>query len=215
MNKNKKMYSALAMTAAVALMAGAFAWLTQEADVTNRFATPYEGSFDAQIVETVFDEEAGEDVTNYYDDTENEWNLVVPDQFKPGDSIKKEVSFENTGTYDQLVRIQFNPELAEGLSLEGTEALEEHWTYIVEGEGEAAVAYYYYNHVLEAGASTENILDAIRFNPEFVGPEVELDANIYIKLETVQLSDDNAAVEAIFGRAPVEIDNLDVTWLLQ
>ena len=109
MNKNKKMYSALVMTAAVALMAGTFAWLTQEADVTNRFATPYEGRFGAQIVETVFDEDAEDDVTKVYDDTENVWDLVVPDQFKPGDSIKKEVHFENTGTYDQLVRIHFNP----------------------------------------------------------------------------------------------------------
>ena len=191
MNKNKKMYSALAMTAAVALMAGAFAWLTQEADVTNRFATPYEGSFDAQIVETVFDEEAGEDVTNVYDDTENVWELVVPDQFKPGDSIKKEVHFENIGTYDQLVRIRFNPELTDGLSLVGNGALDEQWTRIVEteivgdGEAEVAVEYYYYNFILEAGEDTDMILEAIKFDEDFVGPNVNLDANIFIKLETV------------------------------
>ena len=213
MNKNKKMYSALAMTAAVALMAGAFAWLTQEADVTNRFATPYEGRFDAQIVETVFDEESGDDVTNVYDDTENVWELVVPDQFKPGDSIKKEVHFENTGTYDQLVRIQFNPDLAEGLSLVGTGALGEQWTYIVEGEGDEAVGYYYYNFILEDGEDTDMILEAIKFDEDFVGPNVNLDANIFIKLETVQLSDDNIAAQEVFGRAPIDINGLNVSWI--
>ncbi|WP_426349095.1 hypothetical protein ACPWSR_15320 [Alloiococcus sp. CFN-8] len=213
MNKNKKMYSALAMTAAVALMTGAFAWLTQEADVTNRFATPYEGRFDAQIVETVFDEEENDDVTQYYNDTENVWELVVPDQFKPGDSIKKEVRFENTGTYDQLVRIQFNPDLAEGLSLVGTGALDEQWTYIVEGEGDEGVGYYYYNFILEDGEDTDMILEAIKFEEDFVGPNVNLDASIFIKLETVQLSDDNVAAQEVFGRAPLDINGLNVSWI--
>lgn len=192
MNKNKKMYSALVMTAAVALMAGTFAWLTQEADVTNKFATPFEGSYGSQIVETVFDEESGEDKTFKYTDPDNEWDLVVPDQFKPGDSIKKEVYFENTGTYDQLVRIQFNPQLSEGLLLVGNEALGEHW---VDGQD----GYYYYKHVLVAGAKTEVILESIKFNEEYVGSEVDMDATIYIGLETVQLSDGNIAAINEFG----------------
>ena len=205
MNRNKKMYSALVMTAAVALMAGTFAWLTQEAEVTNKFATPYEGSYGSQIVETVVDPE-GEELTNEYTDLENEWDLVVPDQFKPGDSIKKEVYFENTGTYDQLIRIRFSPELSEGLSLVGTDALNDHW---VDGED----GYYYYKHVLEAGASTENILESIKFNEDFVGPSVNLNANIYIKLETVQLSNDNVAAISEFGVASVVVNGTgEVQW---
>ncbi len=199
MNKNKKTYIALGMTGAITLLAGSFAWLTQDADVTNHFSTGEGKTYEAAIVETVEGDEEERVITN----ADNHVEITVPEDFKPGDEVKKEVSFRNTGDFDQLIRIKLTNESSEEIINMWTSALENEWQY------NEADGYYYYKSILNAGEETSKILEKVLFDTEYNNGVVNPHYSLKIELNTVQVTVEAAVSE--FGAEP-SISGDAVTW---
>lgn len=81
-NKKKKWLVTAAALAAVAAMAGTFAWFTSTDNVKNEFEGGIAGN-DIEIVET----------------------FTKPDTWEPGQEVNKDVAIMNTGNYDSLIRV--------------------------------------------------------------------------------------------------------------
>ena len=80
-NNKKKLLAASGGLAALALLAGTFAWFTSEDQKTNHFEGKISGN-DVEIVE-VFD----------------------PKPWEPGEEINKDVTILNSGEYDSFIRV--------------------------------------------------------------------------------------------------------------
>lgn len=88
-NNNKKKWIAAATTlAAIAAMAGTFAWFTSETSANNHFEGEITGN-DVEIIET----------------------FNPPTDWKPGGEVNKDVAVQNTGNFDQMIRVSFKETL--------------------------------------------------------------------------------------------------------
>lgn len=85
-NKNKKKWVVAATTlAAMAALAGTFAWFTSQDSAKNHFEGSIAGS-DVEVVET----------------------FTPPTDWKPGQKVNKDVAILNSGDYDSMIRVSFN-----------------------------------------------------------------------------------------------------------
>ena len=98
MTKKKVFVSALAICLIAIISMGTLAWFSAQDEVTNKFMiadsdddTPDE-IFSVDVWENTPDGEKDQDGYEYTD-------------ILPGDTLKKEARFENTGHYDQYVRV--------------------------------------------------------------------------------------------------------------
>lgn len=113
LNKKKVVAISLAVSLIALLSMGTLAWFNASDEVTNKFqvATSDEGAPDFAIdVKENKTDDAGknfvdEDGDGQYDltDTGNVYTYVVPD-----DQIKKNPTIQNTGDYDQWVRVNIS-----------------------------------------------------------------------------------------------------------
>lgn len=81
-DKKKKWLVSAAALAAVAAMVGTFAWFTSTDTAKNEFEGGIAGN-DVEIVET----------------------FTKPDKWEPGQKVNKDVTVQNTGNYDSLIRV--------------------------------------------------------------------------------------------------------------
>ena len=88
--RNKKKWAVAATTlAAIAALAGTFAWFQSQDNATNHFEGDAAGNGDVEIVET----------------------FTPPTDWKPGEEINKDVAILNSGKYESMVRISFKETL--------------------------------------------------------------------------------------------------------
>lgn len=98
MNKKKVFVAALAICLIAILSVGTLAWFTATDDIANKFYiassedTDPDDIFSIDVWENSPDEDGDQDGHEYKD-------------VLPGDLLKKEVNVENTGYYDQYVRV--------------------------------------------------------------------------------------------------------------
>lgn len=84
--KNKKKWIAAATTfAAMAALAGTFAWFTSQDSAKNHFEGNIAGN-DVEVVET----------------------FTPPTDWKPGQEVNKDVAVLNSGDYDSMIRVSFS-----------------------------------------------------------------------------------------------------------
>ena len=98
MTKKKLFVAALAICLVAILSMGTLAWFSAQDEVTNKF---YIASSDDTDPEDIFSIDVKENTPDGDDDQDGyEYKDVLP-----GDVLKKEVIVENTGYYDQYVRV--------------------------------------------------------------------------------------------------------------
>lgn len=98
MTKKKVFVSALAICLIAIISMGTLAWFSAQDDVTNNF---YVGSSDDTNPNDIFSVKVWENTPDGDKDQDGyEYKDILP-----GDVLKKEVSVENTGYYDQYVRV--------------------------------------------------------------------------------------------------------------
>ena len=98
MNKKKLFSLALTVIMIAILSFGTLAWFSDSDDVTNNF---YIASSDDTDPDDIFSVDVWENTPDGDKDQDGyEYKDVLP-----GDVLKKEVSVENTGYYDQYVRV--------------------------------------------------------------------------------------------------------------
>ncbi len=128
-----------------------------------------------------------------------------PDKTVTPNTSKTKVAFKNTGSDSAFVRVAYaeNWETSTAL-LEGNQHAEKLWTsewrsqWVDGGDG-----WYYYRKVLPAGATTDKILNAVKFDADV--PAASYKLNFIV--ETVQVSDEQAvnadATQKLFGKSSV------------
>ncbi len=201
MKKNRKSIATLAMIGAVAMLAGSFAWLTHDADVTNLFSTS-EKKYEAAIVEKV----EGADTESVIKTTNTESvNITLPKQFQPGDAVMKEVAFRNTGNFDELIRIKLTKSGSDAFVCGYTDFLGSEWTKKADG-------YYYYNYVLAPEETTHKILEEVKFDSSYSETTFNLDFSLKVELETVQANSVAAKAEFGLSAEPTIAEDGSVTW---
>lgn len=158
-----------------------------------------------------------------------------------GQKKQKEVSFKNEGTADAFIRVAYAEQWEQGKELlssqdaDGRDLVDKFngekfnnsmaemfskdlWTLGSDG-------WYYYNHVLEAGTSTDTLLTAVDFS-DFEGKNgiiadeslqkyQNADYELHFQVEAVQASDDydlnKTAVTTVFGNE-VGLGTQPVDW---
>ncbi|MGM9974042.1 MAG: hypothetical protein ACI33K_08385 [Clostridiaceae bacterium] len=225
---------AVVMAAAVAALAGSYAWLTAEADVTNLFTTG-DKNYDGVILERVNNEV---DFTVYRKSNSENPNVVLVDNaFKPGDTNKKEVKFKNTGDYDSMLRIKLTPEVEQWFAQEekfkpihnsldkvpaGNDGpiIIENWngpSFSYKGEGDnwkynEQDGYYYYKHIFNVAEETPLILKSISFSGQAGNEHQKINYSLLIEMETVQMSEGNQSISAFSGVDSVVITGDNINW---
>lgn len=99
LNKKKVFALALAVCLIATLSMGSLAWFTDGDDITNDFLIA--GSDDTQDPDKVFSVQVWENTPESIKDGDGfDYENILP-----GDELKKEVRVENTGSYDQYIRV--------------------------------------------------------------------------------------------------------------
>ena len=132
LNKKKVLTASLAISLIAILSFGTIAWFTDEDEVTNKFMiatsedTDPDDIFSIDVWENTPDGEKDQDGYEYKD-------------VLPGDVLKKEVNVENTGYYDQYVRVTVTvSDAAAWMAALGTNGKIPTLDKIVEGWGDNA-----------------------------------------------------------------------------
>ena len=132
MNKKKVLTASLAVSLVAILSFGTIAWFTDEDEVTNKFMiatsedTEPDDIFSIDVWENTPDGDKDKDGYEYKD-------------ILPGDVLKKEVNVENTGYYDQYVRVTVTvSDAAAWMTALGTNGRIPSLDKIVEGWGDNA-----------------------------------------------------------------------------
>jgi len=165
----------IAMTASLAV-AGTLAWFTGKASVTNTFTA---GSVDVAIYD-----ENGEPV---------EEGLTF-DDFVPGDTKDKVVTFKNTGKSNAYIRAKatasWDPQLdASNITIDYNT---ENWVLRSDG-------WYYYKYVVAGGNSTTPLFDTVTFEPGNNDNNYQNAVlTVQIDVEAIQAAND-AAIDAWKG----------------
>ncbi len=204
--KKKTKYISLAsilMILIATTLMGAYAYMQKSSDVTNRFvAGTYSGKIDENF----------------------------PEDQDLKDPVIKEVAFENTGDYDQILRVKYS-ELwvkdGEVLSntYNGVNVVEKAWETIwPEAEGDhsddlwidGGDGWYYYKRILPAKTNntTAPILTKIQLDSaldsEHKALYLSADYKLSFELEHVQATE--AAVAEVFGKTCTINSNGTVNW---
>lgn len=132
LNKKKVLTASLAVSLVAILSFGTIAWFTDEDEVTNKFMI-------ATSEDTDPDEIFSIDVWENTPDGEKDQDGYEYKDVLPGDVLKKEVNVENTGYYDQYVRVTVTvSDAAAWMAALGTNGKIPTLDKIVEGWGDNA-----------------------------------------------------------------------------
>lgn len=156
---------------------------------------------------------------------------------EPDGTVTKKVSFKNSGSTDVFVRVAYvetwekedqnNEKVILNNKLNETDVAKKNWTndfytdWYDGGDG-----WLYYNYILKAGESTQEILNSVTF-PDYTHSKyknyVDAEYSLYFKVEMLQastgdatLNKDEVNIEAsktVFGRSPsINYNSNTVTW---
>lgn len=139
-------------------------------------------------------------------------NYAKPASVYPGDYIPDGVAVSNIGTVPELVRVSLTKQVGhkgeDGTFTEDdafdTDQLSlntdtENWVYRDDG-------YYYYKHVLEPEATTEDLLNSISLSNTVANDWQGVDCQVAVNAETIQIGD---ASEKVWG---VSMDDLGINY---
>lgn len=194
MGKKKIIGLCLAVGLMVGGVGGSLAWFTDTDEVTNSFSTASgnddEGKKGIKINE--------------------KWNPEEAKNILPGTTVNKDVQVQNNATYDQLIRVKFT--IVDKTSGEKLDLSKIRLNF-VENKGDNwsektsdGVTWYYYNKVVEAGVSTDYLLDSVKLLGT-AGEEYKNSAfDVVVDAEGVQAT--NGAVGEVWPDAPDEIKEL-------
>ena len=179
----------IAMTASLAV-AGTLAWFTGKASVTNTFTA---GSVDVAIYD-----ENGEPV---------EEGLTF-DDFVPGDTKDKVVTFKNTGKSNAYVRVKVTPSwtVADGENALSADNVvidynADDWVLGTDG-------WYYYKDVVKGGDFTTPLFYTVTFEPgDNDNDYQEATLNILIEAEAIQA--ENGAAADVWAGSPFADEGAD------
>lgn len=156
---------------------------------------------------------------------------------KPEQTVVKEVSFHNSGSTDAFVRIAYvetwekedtnKEKLILSNQADETDIATKNWTDSFNSQWQdGGDGWLYYNSILKAGESTDNILESVTF-PDYTEDKYKdyenADYSLYFKVEMLQASTGDATLNkekvnadasvTVFGKtAVVDADNGTVTW---
>ena len=107
MNKKKVFTIALAVCLIAILSMGSLAWFSAEDSVKNDFlfATDEDGKTDFSVDVWENRDTNGDGDYNEVGDAEKDTDGLVYENILPGDVLSKEAHVENTGAYDQYIRV--------------------------------------------------------------------------------------------------------------
>ena len=194
MKKKKIIGLCLAIGLMIGVVGGSLAWFTDTDEVTNSFSTASgnddEGKKGIKINE--------------------KWNPEEAKNILPGTTVNKDVQVQNNATYDQLIRVKFT--IVDKTSGEKLDLSKIRLNF-VENKGDNwsektsdGVTWYYYNKVVEAGVSTDYLLDSVKLLGT-AGEEYKNSAfDVVVDAEGVQAT--NGAVGEVWPDAPDEIKEL-------
>ncbi len=204
-NKKTKNILILLVLLLIAVIGGTVAYYFSKKDFSNEFRVPEPG---VAIQE----------------------RFSPADSWVPGEEKKKEVWFTNTGEMDMLLRFSVEAEWAsdshpnvdpnnvitlfwnQGNETRDAQNPPVNFQIITDGN----TKYYYYTKILEAGKSTEHVLESVKFSSELSNDGHKnsdysnTQINLTIKGETV-LVDEAAVAEQWPGRS-YSVSNGTVTW---
>ena len=152
--------------------------------------------------------------------------------FLPGETVIKKVAFQNTGEMDIFLRVEVPPEEAwyakgESEPLDEpytTETVRKNWTVVWPKGGDAAdtdywsqvftdadgTKYRYYRRILQAGETTEDILDSIKLSTKVSNDRHDIDYSD--KIYKLTFNAEAVPVEELNGELSVQSQwNMDVT----
>lgn len=167
--KKKILVIAIAVMVLSVVGYGTLAWFTSQSTANNTITT---GDIEIQVEETMLQ---GEEEVPYVDPT---------DTLVPGTTNSKIVRVENTGSDAAYVRVKvdiaFDDEslATDVVSLNTNSA----WTY--------SNGYYYYNQVLQSGATTTDLFDSYTFSSSAGNEYATAVLSIDVNAQAVQ-SDNN------------------------
>ena len=147
---------------------------------------------------------------------ENEMSAGAENTFeiKQGEETRKRVQFKNTGETPVFVRVSF----VETWTGEEGEWIEYNHTYAVPNWTDSwktlwqiqSDGWYYYNQILGAGETTEEILSSVSFLPELPQKYADGRYQLVFTMEVVQCSNEpkvnEDALEKVFAQKEVKID---------
>ncbi|MGU8456276.1 BsaA family SipW-dependent biofilm matrix protein [Clostridium perfringens] len=156
---------------------------------------------------------------------------------EPDGTVTKKVSFKNSGSTDVFVRVAYvetwekedqnNEKVILNNKLNETDIATKNWTndfYTDWSDG--GDGWLYYNYILKAGESTQEILNSVTF-PDYAQAEYknygDAEYSLYFKVEMLQASTGDAtlnrdevnteASQTVFGKLPfVNYNSNTVTW---
>lgn len=185
--RNVVLISSLVL-AVLLVVGGTMAWFTAETKpVANKFKT---GTVKIEVND-IFDTEAAQNVN-------------------PGDEYSKVVSVTNKGTKDAYIRVKLTPEWQGGLpnviDVETPEQemavlmakyplLNNGWVY------NASDGWYYYTSVVEAGDSTPNIIEKVKFEGKYMENDYQ-GKKFTLTVEAGAIQASNGAAEDEWGVNP-------------
>ncbi len=176
----KRLLTGLLIFSLVALLAVGvtMAWFTDTEEANNNFTS---GTVEIQILEN------GATVP------------VVKQNVNPGDIYDKEVEVQSLGSKRTYVRVSINPVWEENLPINNVNLIfangeiGTHW--VNGGDG-----WYYYKHILEAGAVTEPLLSRVEIVGSLTGNDYQdKKLTVNVKAEAVQAS--HEAYKDAWGRS--------------
>ncbi|MGV3220035.1 BsaA family SipW-dependent biofilm matrix protein [Clostridium baratii] len=195
MGKKKIIGLCLAVGLMVGVVGGSLAWFTDNASVTNSFAT--EGNGENQSngikIEEVFDTELAGKVL-------------------PGTEVNKDAKVVNTATYDQIIRVKFEKVWTKtndkNLSLDLIELKYQNLTEKDEASKwiEGTDGYFYYNGIVPAGGDTAYLLDSVTLSSQANSDYKDAKYDVIVHAEGIQAA--NGAVSDAWKDAPEAIKNL-------
>jgi len=152
---------------ALLVVGGTMAWFTDTKEASNKFTA---GTVKIQILEN------------------GQTNPVVKENVNPGDIYDKEVKVESLGSKRTYVRVSINPVWEGNLPINNVNLifadgeLGTHW--VDGGDG-----WYYYKHILAAGAVTEPLLSKVEIIGSLTGDDYQgKKLTVNVKAEAVQAS---------------------------
>lgn len=163
---------------ALLVVGGTMAWFTDTKSADNNFTA---GTVKIQILEN------------------GQTGAVVEENVNPGDTYDKEVKVQSLGTKRTYVRVSINPVWEGNLPINNVNLIfapgELGTNWVDGGDG-----WYYYKHILAAGALTEPLLSKVEITGSLTGNDYQgKKLTVNVKAEAVQAS--HEAYKDAWGRS--------------
>lgn len=184
LNKKKVLAIALAVCLIAILSMSTLAWFSDSKNVTNEFLVA--GS-DDQDPDEIFSVKVSEDTPDGTDDEDG----YIYENILPGDQLKKTVHVENTGSYDQYIRVTVTISDAQAwIAAMGNQVTEAQVMALFEGF-DATKWHHIWNNRIEDPNPTELIF--VMYYNEKLAPDAQITVFEGINIPTTLTQEQAAA----------------------